>query len=68
MLNNVEKEKLVIDLYYNQRNTVRQIAQEQEYHFATGRISIQTILKNPLGLDNITYLDVHCQCVELGHY
>ena len=23
--------------------------------------------ENPLGLDNITYMDVHCQCVELGH-
>src|ERR1044072_3565207 len=28
MLSNVEKEKLVIDLYYNQRKNVRQIAQE----------------------------------------
>ena len=27
MLSNVEKEKLVIELYYNQRKTVRQIAQ-----------------------------------------
>ncbi len=28
----IEKEKLVIDLYYNQRKNVRQIAQEARYH------------------------------------
>jgi predicted DNA-binding protein YlxM (UPF0122 family) len=33
MLINVEKEKLVIDLYYNQRKTVRQIAQEARISF-----------------------------------
>ena len=33
MLNNVEKEKLVIDLYYNQRKNVRQIAQEARMSF-----------------------------------
>ena len=33
MLNNVEKEKLVIDLYYNQRKNVRQIAQEARISF-----------------------------------
>ena len=33
MLNNVEKEKLVIDLYYNQQNNVRQIAQETRMSF-----------------------------------
>ena len=33
MLSNVEKEKLVIDLYYNQRKNVRQIAQEAKMSF-----------------------------------
>ena len=33
MLSNVEKEKLVIDLYYNQRRNVRQIAQEARISF-----------------------------------
>jgi hypothetical protein len=33
MLNNVEKEKFVIDLYYNQRKNVRQIAQEARISF-----------------------------------
>ena len=33
MLNNIEKEKLVIDLYYNQRKNVRQIAQEARISF-----------------------------------
>ena len=33
MLSNVEKEKLVIDLYYNQRKNVRQIAQEARISF-----------------------------------
>jgi predicted transcriptional regulator len=33
MLSNVEKEKLVIDLYYNQRKNVRQIAQEVRISF-----------------------------------
>jgi DNA-binding Lrp family transcriptional regulator len=33
MLNNVEKEKIVIDLYYNQRKNVRQIAQEARISF-----------------------------------
>ena len=33
MLSNVEKEKLVIDLYYNQQNNVRQIAQETRMSF-----------------------------------
>ena len=33
MLGNVEKEKLVIDLYYNQRKNVRQIAQEARMSF-----------------------------------
>ena len=28
----IEKEKLVIDLYYNQRKNVRQIAKKQESH------------------------------------
>jgi hypothetical protein len=30
---NIEKEKLVIDLYYNQRKNVRQIAQEARISF-----------------------------------
>jgi hypothetical protein len=33
MLINVEKEKFVIDLYYNQRKNVRQIAQEARMSF-----------------------------------
>jgi hypothetical protein len=33
MLSNVEKEKLVIDLHYNQRKNVRQIAQEARMSF-----------------------------------
>ena len=33
MLSNVEKENLVIDLYYNQRKNVRQIAQEARISF-----------------------------------
>ena len=41
MLSNVEKEKLVIDLYYNQRKNVRQIAQEARMSFR----DIATVLK-----------------------
>jgi hypothetical protein len=41
MLSNIEKEKLVIDLYYNQRKNVRQIAQEARISFR----DIGTILK-----------------------
>jgi predicted DNA-binding protein YlxM (UPF0122 family) len=33
MLSNVEREKLVIDLYYNQQKNVRQIAQEARISF-----------------------------------
>jgi hypothetical protein len=33
MLSNVEKEKIVIDLYYNERKNVRQIAQEARMSF-----------------------------------
>ena len=33
MLSNIEKEKLVIDLYYNQRKNVRQIAQQVRISF-----------------------------------
>jgi hypothetical protein len=33
MLSNVERGKLVIDLYYNQRKNVRQIAQEARTSF-----------------------------------
>jgi hypothetical protein len=44
MLSNVEKEKLVIDLYYNQRKNVLQIAQEArisfEIFFAAGTIGL----------------------------
>jgi DNA-directed RNA polymerase specialized sigma subunit len=35
MLSNVEREKLVIDLYYNQRKNVRQIAQEARMYLET---------------------------------
>jgi DNA-binding Lrp family transcriptional regulator len=56
MLINVEKEKLVIDLYYNQRKNVRQIAQEARISFR----DIAAILKkinddgsgNGIGVDN----------------
>ena len=41
MLNNVEKEKLVIDLYYNQGKNVREIAQEARMSFS----DIATILR-----------------------
>ena len=41
MLSNIEKEKLVIDLYYNQRKNVRQVAQEARMSFR----DIATILK-----------------------
>ena len=41
MLSNIEKEKLVIDLYYNQHKNVRQIAQEARMSFR----DIATILK-----------------------
>ena len=41
MLSNVEKEKLVIDLYYNKRKNVHQIAQEARMSFR----DIGTILK-----------------------
>ena len=41
MLSNVEKEKLVIDLYYNQGKNVREIAQEARMSFR----DIGTILK-----------------------
>jgi DNA-directed RNA polymerase specialized sigma subunit len=33
MLSNIDKEKLVIDLYYNQRKNVRQIVQEARISF-----------------------------------
>jgi hypothetical protein len=33
MLSNVEKEKLVIDLYYNERKNVRQIVHEARISF-----------------------------------
>jgi DNA-directed RNA polymerase specialized sigma subunit len=33
MLINVEKEKLVLELYYNQRKNIRQIAQEARISF-----------------------------------
>ena len=33
MLSNVEREKLVLDLYYNQHKNVRQIAQEARMSF-----------------------------------
>jgi DNA-directed RNA polymerase specialized sigma subunit len=41
MLSNVEREKIVIDLYYNQRKNVCQIAQEARISF----IDIADILK-----------------------
>jgi DNA-directed RNA polymerase specialized sigma subunit len=37
----IEKEKLIIDLYYNQRKNVRQIAQEARISFR----DISTIIK-----------------------
>ena len=47
MLSNVEKEKLVIDLYYNQRKNVRQIAQEARISFR----DIAAILKKKEAAD-----------------
>jgi hypothetical protein len=59
MLINVEKEKLVIDLYYNQRKNVRQIAQDARISFR----DIAAILKkkeaavNDIGCGNGTGVD-----------
>jgi transcriptional antiterminator len=41
MLSNIEREKLVLDLYYNQLKNVRQIAQEARISFR----DISTIIK-----------------------
>jgi DNA-directed RNA polymerase specialized sigma subunit len=49
MLSNVEREKLVIDLYYNQLNNVRQIAQEARISFR----DIAAILKKINGQGTI---------------
>ena len=54
MLNNVEKEKLVIDLYYNQQKNVCQIAQVLAMHL-TANSSAHTITLGKL-LDNIIVL------------
>jgi uncharacterized protein YdbL (DUF1318 family) len=48
MLSNVEREKLVIDLYYNQRKNVRQIAQEARISFR----DIAAILRKKEAADN----------------
>jgi hypothetical protein len=48
MLSNVEKEKLVIDLYYNQQKNVRQIAQEARISFR----DIAAIIKKKEGAVN----------------
>ena len=45
MISNVEKENLVIDLYYNQRKNVRQMVQEARISFR----DIGTILKRKEG-------------------
>jgi hypothetical protein len=47
MLSNAETEKLVIDLYYNQRKNVRQIAQEARISFR----DIATILKKKVAAE-----------------
>jgi DNA-directed RNA polymerase specialized sigma subunit len=44
MLSNVEKEKLIIDLYYNQRKNVRQIAQEARISFRDWRGFTQRVI------------------------
>jgi hypothetical protein len=49
MLSNIEKEKLVIDLYYNQRKNVRQIAQEARISFR----DIAAILKKKEAAANV---------------
>jgi len=48
MLSNVEKEKLVIDLYYNQRKNVRQVAQEARISFR----DIAAILKKEAAVND----------------
>jgi hypothetical protein len=48
MLSNLEKEKLVIDLYYNERKNVRQIAQEARISFR----DIAAILKKNVAAVN----------------
>jgi DNA-directed RNA polymerase specialized sigma subunit len=49
MLSNVEKEKLVIDLYYNQRKNVRQIAQEARISFRDISALIKKAAVNDVG-------------------
>jgi DNA-directed RNA polymerase specialized sigma subunit len=44
MLSYIEKEKLVIDLYYNQRKNVRQIAQEARISFRDIAINTGSVL------------------------
>jgi hypothetical protein len=51
MLSNVEREKLVIDLYYNQRKNVRQIAQEARISF---RDISAIIKKKEAGVNDIS--------------
>jgi hypothetical protein len=69
MLSNVEKEKLVIDLYYNQRKNVRQIAQEARISFR----DIAAIIKkkeaavnggNGNGNDNKYYSKPNEKCTQ----
>ena len=57
MLNNVEKEKLVIDLYYNQRKNVRQIAQEARISFR----DIAAILKKKKQQSMIMVVEVETE-------
>jgi hypothetical protein len=52
MLNNVEKEKLVIDLCYNQRKNVRQIAQEARMSFRDISAIIKKAVVNDDGAIN----------------
>ena len=58
MLNNLEKEKLVVDLYYNQRRNVRQIAQEARISFRDISLSSRDLICNTIlaALDGVILL------------
>jgi DNA-directed RNA polymerase specialized sigma subunit len=57
MPNNLEKEKLVIDLYYNQRKNVRQIAQEARISFR----DIAAILKKRQQLSMVMVVEMEME-------
>jgi hypothetical protein len=57
MLSNIEKEKLVIDLYYNQQKNVRQVAQEARISFRDIAAILEKVNDggngNGIGVDNL---------------